>query len=209
MHLVHGGDIRQHRRDRVAGANVATGQIGRKLPTSRIGLRPGEAAPLVNRADLIGIDGGAARQETQGRQRNVVGWHLVQPDIVLVLFPSHRPTPIAYGFTGNRWIPTERSPADVLSSARRERLISISPWDYCSYGDAILYGPDYAASSAISLRGLLQRRRTTTTPMLHRSAAGKPLQSRRDDRTPIQDQVMLNACRPRRLRICWNLCKST
>src|SRR4030088_1218017 len=39
---------------------------------------------------MIGINGSAAREKTQRRQRDVVGGSLVQSDIVLVLFPSHR-----------------------------------------------------------------------------------------------------------------------
>ena len=78
MHLVHRRDIRQHRRDRIAMADVAAGEPGRKTPAARIGLRPGEAAAFVDRADVIGIDGGAAREETQRRQRHIVRRRLVQ-----------------------------------------------------------------------------------------------------------------------------------
>ena len=42
MHLVHRGDIRQHRRDRIAVADAAAGETRRKAPAARIGLRPGE-----------------------------------------------------------------------------------------------------------------------------------------------------------------------
>ena len=69
MHLVHRRDVRQHRRDRVAAADAAAGEIRRKAPAARIGLRPGEDAALIDGADMIGIDGGGARQEAQRRQR--------------------------------------------------------------------------------------------------------------------------------------------
>ena len=94
MHLVHRGDVRQHRRHRVAGADATGGQIGREAPAAGIGLRPRENAAFVNGADMVGIDGGATSQKTQRRQRHVVGGRLVQSDIVLVLFPTHRPPPI-------------------------------------------------------------------------------------------------------------------
>ena len=42
MHFVHRGDIRQHRRDRIAVADVSAREVGRKAPAARIGLRPGE-----------------------------------------------------------------------------------------------------------------------------------------------------------------------
>ena len=90
MQFVHRGDIRQHRRDRIAMADAAAGEIGRKAPAALIGLRPGEAAAFIDRADVIGIDGGAAREETQRRQRHVIRRRLVQSDAVLVLGCAHR-----------------------------------------------------------------------------------------------------------------------
>ena len=85
MHLVHRRDVRQHRRDGIAAADAAAGEIRRKTPAARIGLRPGEDAALIDRADMIGIDGGGARQEAQRRQGDEVGRRLVQSDVVLVL----------------------------------------------------------------------------------------------------------------------------
>ena len=83
MHFVHRGDVRQHRRDRVAVADVAAREVRGKTPAARIGLRPGEDAALVNGADMIGIDGGAAREKAQRRQRHEVGGRLVQTDICI------------------------------------------------------------------------------------------------------------------------------
>ena len=69
MRLVHRGDVRQHRRDRIAAADAAACEIRRKAPAARIGLRPGEDAALIDRADMVGIDRRGARQEAQRRQR--------------------------------------------------------------------------------------------------------------------------------------------
>ena len=40
MQLVHRRDVRQHRRDRVAAADAAAGELGRKAPAALIGLAP-------------------------------------------------------------------------------------------------------------------------------------------------------------------------
>ena len=40
MHFVHRGDIRQHRRDRVAVADAAAGEPRRKTPAALVGLAP-------------------------------------------------------------------------------------------------------------------------------------------------------------------------
>ena len=93
MHFVHRGDVRQHRRDRVAVADAAAGETGRKAPAALVGLRPGEAAAFIDRADMVGINGGAAGEETQRRQRHVVRRRLVQSDRVLVLGCAHRLVP--------------------------------------------------------------------------------------------------------------------
>ena len=94
MHLVHGRDIRQHRRDRVAVTDTAAGEPGRKAPAALVGLGPGKTAAFIDRADVIGIDGGAAREEAERRQRHVVRRRLVQSDRILVLGCAHRLCPI-------------------------------------------------------------------------------------------------------------------
>jgi len=109
MYFVHGRDIRQHRRHGVSVPNAAAGEVRGKAPAARIGLRPREDAALVNRADLIGIDGGSAREKTQRRQRHKIGWRLVQTETVLALLPTHRSPPIRKGFKGIRSISTEKS----------------------------------------------------------------------------------------------------
>ena len=80
MHLVHGRDIRQHRRYGVAIADTAAGKPRRKTPAALIGFGPRKTAIFIDRADMIGIDGGAAREEAERRQRNVIGRRLVQSD---------------------------------------------------------------------------------------------------------------------------------
>ena len=94
MHLVHRRDIRQHRRHRIAVTDAAAGEPRRKAPAALIGLRPGEAAAFIDGADMIGIDGRAAGEEAQRRQRHVIRRRLVQSDAVLVLGCAHRLCPI-------------------------------------------------------------------------------------------------------------------
>src|SRR5258708_30375834 len=94
MHFVHRGDIREHRCDRIAVSDVSARKVRGKTLAARISLRPGKDAALVNRADVIGIDGGGARQEAQRRQRHIIGRRLVQTETVLALLHTHRPSPI-------------------------------------------------------------------------------------------------------------------
>ena len=63
MHFVHRRDVRQHRRDRIATADVPGRQKRRKAPATLMGLRPGKDAALIDGADVIRIDLRSARQE--------------------------------------------------------------------------------------------------------------------------------------------------
>ena len=90
MRFVHRWDIRQHRRNRIARTDVAASEVGGKAPAARVGLRPGEAASLIDRARMVGIDRGRARQKTKGRQSHKIGRGLFKADVVLVLRSSHR-----------------------------------------------------------------------------------------------------------------------
>ena len=60
MRLVRRRHVRQHRRDGIADA-YALRAPRRETSAALIGLRPGEAAALIDRADVIGIDRRAAR----------------------------------------------------------------------------------------------------------------------------------------------------
>ena len=84
MHLVHCRDVRQHRRDRIAAADVPAGEERCKAPAARMGLRPGENAALVNGADMVRIDSSGARQEAQRRQRHIIRRRLVEANAILV-----------------------------------------------------------------------------------------------------------------------------
>ena len=94
MHFVHGRDIRQHCRDRVAVSDATPGEPGRKASAALVGLGPGETAAFIDRADVIGVNGGAACEETQRRQRHIVRRRLFQSDRILVLGCAHRLCPI-------------------------------------------------------------------------------------------------------------------
>ncbi len=85
MQLVHRGDVRQHRRDRIAMADAAAREPGGKTPAAPIGLRPGETTAFIDGADMIRIHRRGPRQEAQRRQRHEIGGRLVQTDTVLVL----------------------------------------------------------------------------------------------------------------------------
>ena len=93
MHLVHRGDVRQHRRDRVATADTALGQERRETPAAFIGLTPGEDAAFVYRAGEVRVDGGGALEKAQGRQRHEIGRCLFQSDAVMTLI-THRFDPL-------------------------------------------------------------------------------------------------------------------
>src|SRR3954470_12612734 len=104
MHLVHRRNVRQHRRDGVADADTLAGKIRSKALAALMRLAPGEAAPLVDRADVIGIDRGAACEKAQRAQRHVIGGRLVEADIVLLLPLAHRHLPYA---------PAYRNPMEI------------------------------------------------------------------------------------------------
>ena len=89
MRLVHRRQVRQHGGDRVAATDAAGGEVRGKPPAALIGLPPGEAAALIDRAGVVRIDRGAAGQETQRRQRNEVGLVLVKADTVGTLRLNH------------------------------------------------------------------------------------------------------------------------
>ncbi len=110
MQLVHGRNVRQHRRDGIAGTDVAAGKVRRQPMAARLGFRPGEDAVLIDRADMVGIDRRRARQKAQWAERNEVGRGLVQPDQILVLAAIHRPPSISCTPTENRSKSTEKSP---------------------------------------------------------------------------------------------------
>ncbi|KAG5721996.1 hypothetical protein E4T56_gene6305, partial [Termitomyces sp. T112] len=64
------------------------GEEGCKPPAALLRLPPGEAAALIDRADMVRIDCGAAREEAQRAQRDVIGGGLVEADIEADRYPG-------------------------------------------------------------------------------------------------------------------------
>ena len=107
------GMFRQHGRDRVAVADAAAREPGRKATAASVSLRPGKAAAFIDRAEMIGVNRSGARQEAQRRQRHVIGRRLVQSDAVLVLTAAHRFLPRKSNCRFGRYI-TEPAPPGHL-----------------------------------------------------------------------------------------------
>jgi hypothetical protein len=102
VRFVHRRHVGQHRRDRVALADALARKVGRKAPATLKGLRPGEAAVFIDCAEMIRINGGAAFEEAQRRQRHVIGGIFGETNIILV--HGHLPS---QSITGSLWKSTE------------------------------------------------------------------------------------------------------
>jgi hypothetical protein len=90
MQFVHGRDVGEHGCNRIARADIFACEKACKAPAPRISLRPVESAAFVDGARVIGINRRRARDETERRQRDIVGRRLFQPDVVLVWLRTHR-----------------------------------------------------------------------------------------------------------------------
>ena len=95
VQFVHCGNVRQHRRDGVAVADAAAGEIGRETLAALVGLRPGETPAFIDRADVVRINRGGAREEAERCQRDIVRRRLLETNAVLVLGCAHRLCPIS------------------------------------------------------------------------------------------------------------------
>src|SRR3954447_622708 len=142
MYFVHCGYVRQHRRHGVPDADVAPGQPGGETAAAPIRLRPRVDAAFVHRAYLIGIYSGAALQEAQWRKRHIVRRRLVQPVIVLILFPTHGVTPGACTLQKSDGYPRKDSYHDQARQQRQkiapDRLDPLGPIDAANGAGSIV-----------------------------------------------------------------------
>ena len=63
MQFIHRRGIRQHGRHRIAVPDAAAREPRREAAAARVGFGPGEALAFIDRAEMIGINGGGARQK--------------------------------------------------------------------------------------------------------------------------------------------------
>ena len=134
MHLVHRGNVRQHRRDRVATADAALRQERRETAAALVGLAPGEDAAFVHRAGEVRIDRGGALEKTQRRQRHEIGRRLVQSDAVMALI-THRFGP----FRGSQ--KSDRNPREYRDDNQPDQQRKQIPHDRTdAFGDPMVIG---------------------------------------------------------------------
>ena len=88
MRIDHRRRIRQHYRDRIAGADTALHQRRRQTACARIFFRPGDAQRAVDHRQVLRINAGRTLNERYRRQRRVIGLIPVEVQVVLIhVFP--------------------------------------------------------------------------------------------------------------------------
>ena len=84
MQLEHGRNIGGDHRHRLVEADAAAADGRGQAAATLIGLFPGEAQITMNNGKIIGINPGGSFQQTDGRQRNIIGVVTVQPQQIRI-----------------------------------------------------------------------------------------------------------------------------